>query len=142
MGYMFLIAIFPIGWIDIVANKLQNEPNFSSKSSPMPYNTSQTQPYAPARYLQDETDIVLFLEAAAEEALEAGDNNILLAAIEAAAKARGMMEVAKQAGVSRESLYKSLAPNAKPRYETIIKILDALGVKISFTAKNPPTPAV
>ncbi|ASP16880.1 putative addiction module antidote protein [Neisseria sp. oral taxon 020 str. F0370] len=96
----------------------------------------KTTPFDPARYLQDEEEISLFLEAAAEEAAEAGDSAILLQAINAAAKARGMMEIAKQAGVSRESLYKSLAPNAKPRFDTVVKILDALGVQIKIGAKS------
>ena len=48
-----------------------------------------------------------------------------------------MMEIAKQAGVSRESLYKSLAPDAKPRFDTVAKILNALGVQITLTAKRP-----
>ncbi|HFC8542393.1 MULTISPECIES: addiction module antidote protein [Neisseria] len=96
-------------------------------------------PFDPARYLQDEEDIALFLEAAAEEAIDANDNNILLQAINTAAKARGIMQVAKDAGVSRESLYKSLAPNAKPRFDTITKVLHALGVQMTFTAKPPQT---
>jgi len=57
-------------------------------------------------------------------------------AIETAAKARGMMQIAKDAGVSRESLYKSLAPDAKPRWETVVKVLDALGMKITLTPKD------
>lgn len=92
--------------------------------------------FDPVNHLDDETDIALFLEAAATEAADAQDNNILLAAIETAAKARGMMQVAKEAGVSRESLYRSLAPGAKPRYETIAKVLDVLGVQITLTPKR------
>lgn len=97
----------------------------------------KTIPFDPARYLENEEEIALFLEAAAEEAADAGDNNILLQAISTAAKACGMMEIAKQAGVSRESLYKSLAPDAKPRFDTVAKILNALGVQITLTAKRP-----
>ncbi len=92
-----------------------------------------------AKYLEDEEDIALFPQAATEEAAEAGDNNILLKAIETAAKARGMMQVSKDAGVSRESLYRSLAPKAKPRYETIVKVLDALGVQMIFSPKHKIT---
>ncbi len=92
--------------------------------------------FDPVNHLSDETDIALFLEAAAAEAADAKDNGILLAAIETAAKARGMLQVAKEAGVSRESLYRSLAPDAKPRYETIVKVLDVLGMQITLTPKN------
>ncbi|MGF6147141.1 Predicted transcriptional regulator [Kingella potus] len=97
---------------------------------------TKTIPFDPARYLKNEEEIAVYLEVAAEEAAEAGDNSILLRAINTAAKARGMMEIAKQAGVSRESLYKSLAPNAKPRFDTIVKVLDALGVQIKISAKT------
>ena len=46
------------------------------------------------------------------------------------------VNLAKDAGVSRESLYKSLAPNAKPRFETIVKILSALGCKLTIERNN------
>ena len=48
------------------------------------------------------------------------------------ARAKGMAQVAKDAGLGRESLYKALAPGAKPRFETIVKVARALGAK--FTA--------
>ena len=98
--------------------------------------TLKTHKFDAARFLKDETDIAYFLEAAAEEAQDADDNGILLKAIETAAKARGMMQVARDAGVSRESLYKSLAPDAKPRWETIVKVLDTLGVKVTLSPKE------
>jgi len=47
-----------------------------------------------------------------------------------------MMQIAKEAGISRESLYKSLAPDAKPHWKTIVKVLDALGVKITLIPKE------
>lgn len=93
----------------------------------------KTHTFDPTRYLQNEEEIAAYLEVAAEEAAELNDHNILLRAIENAAKAKGMMAVAKEAGVSRESLYKSLAHDAKPRFETISKVLQALGVQMTFT---------
>ena len=93
----------------------------------------KTHTFDPTRYLQSEEEIAAYLEVAAEEAAELNDSNILLRAIENAAKAKGMMTVAKEAGVSRESLYKSLAHDAKPRFETIAKVLQALGVQMTFT---------
>lgn len=89
--------------------------------------------FDPTRYLESEEEIAAYLEVAAEEAAELNDSNILLRAIENVAKAKGMMAVAKEAGVSRESLYKSLAKDAKPRFETIAKVLQALGVQMTFT---------
>lgn len=96
----------------------------------------KTIPFDPTRYLKTDEEIAIYLEVAATEAAEANDNRILLKAIETAAKAKGMMQVAKDAGVSRESLYKSLASDAKPRFDTIAKVLDALGMKITVTSKT------
>ncbi|MDO5089958.1 MAG: putative addiction module antidote protein [Cardiobacteriaceae bacterium] len=95
----------------------------------------KTFPFEASRYLHTEAEITTYLQVAAEEAGEMGDHTILLRAIETAAKARGMMQIAKAAGVSRESLYKSLAADAKPRYETIVKVLDAMGMQIMLTPK-------
>ena len=50
------------------------------------------------------------------------------------AKARGMAQLAKDTGLGRESLYIALAPGAKPRYDTVLKLLRALGVELHATA--------
>ena len=55
------------------------------------------------------------------------------AAVRDVARARGMAQLAKDAGPGRESLYKGLTPGAKPRYDTMLKLLHALGVKLSAT---------
>jgi probable addiction module antidote protein len=65
--------------------------------------------------------------------LEANDPDLLLVALSDVARAKGMAQVAKDAGLGRESLYKALAPGAKPRFETVMKVARALGVK--FTAQ-------
>lgn len=64
--------------------------------------------------------------------LETNEPDLLLLALSDVARAKGMAQVAKDAGLGRESLYKALAPGAKPRFETIMKVARALGVK--FTA--------
>ncbi len=79
-----------------------------------------------ADYLDNETVIVEYLNAA----LEDENPDVFLQAIADVAKARGMSELAKNAGLGRESLYKALSPGAKPRYETIIKLMKALGVEL------------
>lgn len=56
-----------------------------------------------------------------------------LTAVRDIARARGMSQLAKDAGLGRESLYKALTPGAKPRYDTMLKLLHALGVKLSAT---------
>jgi probable addiction module antidote protein len=82
-----------------------------------------------ADYLDSEETIAEYLTAA----LEDENPDVFLAAISDVAKARGMAAIAKSTGLGRESLYKALAPGAKPRYDTIIKVLHGLGVKITVT---------
>ena len=82
-----------------------------------------------AKYLNDDEAIAEYMTAV----LEANDADLLLLALSDVARAKGMAQVAKDAGPGRESLYKALAPGAKPRFETVMKVAHALGVK--FTAQ-------
>ena len=81
-------------------------------------------------YLDNEEIIAEFLTTA----LEDGDPEVFLATIGQVAKARGMSAIAESTGLGRESLYKAFAPGAKPRYETVQKVLQTLGVNINVTA--------
>jgi probable addiction module antidote protein len=85
-------------------------------------------PFDAARYLDDDEAIAEYMTAV----LEANDPELLLLALNDVARAKGMAQVAKDAGLGRESLYQALAPGAKPRFETVMKVVRALGVK--FTA--------
>ena len=82
-----------------------------------------------ADYLDNDIVISEYLNAA----LEDENPNVFLQAIADVAKARGMSKLAKDTGLGRESLYKALAPGAKPRYDTIIKLVRALGVELHTT---------
>jgi probable addiction module antidote protein len=82
-----------------------------------------------ADYLDSEEMIAEYLTAA----LEDENPDVFLAAIGDVAKARGMSAIAQITGLGRESLYKALAPGAKPRYDTILKVLHGLGVKLTVT---------
>ncbi len=82
-----------------------------------------------AEYLNSDKAIAEYLTAA----LEDENPDVFLAAVADVAKARGMATIAKESGLGRESLYKALAPGAKPRYETIVKVLHGMGVKISVS---------
>ena len=86
-------------------------------------------PFDAADYLDDEETITEFLTAA----LEDQNPDVFLSAVRDVARARGMAQLAKDAGLGRESLYKALTPGAKPRYDTMLKLLHALGVKLSAT---------
>ncbi|MCF5230641.1 MULTISPECIES: addiction module antidote protein [unclassified Pseudomonas] len=64
------------------------------------------------------------------QVLADGDNEEFLRAVGYVAKARGMTKIATDAGVGRESLYKAFAPGAKPRFETVLKVLHSLGIDL------------
>jgi probable addiction module antidote protein len=83
-----------------------------------------------ARYLDDDDAIAEYMTAV----LEADDPDLLLLALGDVARAKGMAQVAKDAGLSRESLYKALSSGAKPRFETVMKVARALGVKFTVQA--------
>lgn len=82
-----------------------------------------------ARYLNDDEAIAEYMTAV----FEANDPDLLLLALSDVARAKGMAQVAKDDGLGLESLYKALSPGAKPRFETVMKVARALGVK--FTAQ-------
>ncbi|MEJ2767537.1 addiction module antidote protein [Mycetohabitans sp. B46] len=80
-----------------------------------------------SEHLDSEEMVAAYLNAAIAE----GDPDLLTAAISDIAKARGIAKVAEVAGLGRESMYKTLSPGSKPRYETIVKLLHALGVRLA-----------
>ena len=84
-----------------------------------------------SEYLDNEDDIAAYLNAA----LEDGNPAILQAALGDVAKARGMSAIARQAGLGRESLYKSLSKEGNPSWATVTKVLDALGLQLEI--KSP-----
>jgi len=88
-----------------------------------------TKPFDIAEYLESDEDIRQFLE----EAASSGDTSDLIHALNIAARARGMSEVARQSGVTRASLYKSLSENGNPRLDTISKIAGAFGCRLTLT---------
>lgn len=90
-------------------------------------------PFDAADYLDSEETIAEYLSAA----LEDPNPDVFLAAIRDVARARGMTQLAQDAGLGRESLYKALAPGAKPRYDTLLKLVHALGIKLSATPAHP-----
>lgn len=87
-----------------------------------------------SEYLDDEEMIAEYLTAVLQE----NDQDLLLSAIGDIAKAQGMKKIAEATGLGRESLYKAFSPGAKPRFETVFKVLSALGFKIHF---QPPEAA-
>jgi probable addiction module antidote protein len=89
-------------------------------------------PFDAAAYLDNDAVIAEYLSAAAEDP----NPEVFVAALGDVAKARGMAQIAKDAGLGRESLYKTLSAGAHPRFETINSVLHALGVKFAVVAEH------
>ncbi len=79
-----------------------------------------------ARYLNNEKSIAAYLT----DILAANDPALLASALGDIARARGMSEIAKASGLTREALYKALRPDAQPRFDTISRVCGALGVRL------------
>lgn len=88
---------------------------------------AKTRPYDSAEYLDTPEALADYLT----EALETKDAAFIAQAIGTAARARGMTEIAREAGVSRENLYRSLSGQTKPEFDTIMRVLAALGVQLT-----------
>lgn len=93
-------------------------------------------PFDAADYLDDEETIAEYLTAA----LEDPDPDVFLAAVRDVARAHGMAQLARDTGLGRESLYKALTPGAKPRYDTILKLLHVLGIKLIASPGSTQAP--
>jgi probable addiction module antidote protein len=87
-------------------------------------------PFDASDYLDNEETIAEYLSAA----LEDPNPDVFLIAVRDVAKARGISMVAAKAGLGRESLYKTLKPGAQPRFDTVRRLLGALGVKLDVVA--------
>jgi len=88
----------------------------------------KTTRYDSAEYLETPEDMAAYLEACLEDAN--GDAAFIAKALGNIARAKGMTQVARDAGLSRESLYKALSGERTPGFDTILKVIDALGLKL------------
>ena len=95
--------------------------------------SEQTRPFDPAAYLGDREAQTAYMN----EALESGDWNFVADALGVLARARGMSSVAKDAGLSRESLYRALSTNGNPELGTVLKVLRALDLKLTASPIPP-----
>ena len=86
----------------------------------------KTTRYDSAEYLKTEKDIAAYLDAA----LEDGDPGLIRSALNVIARARGMTQIARDSGVTRESLYRALAVNGNPEFTTVLKVVHALGLRL------------
>lgn len=81
-------------------------------------------------HLETEDDMVQYLGAAFED----GDPALICAVLGDIARAKGMSKIAEQAGLGRTSLYKALSPEGHPDFATILKVINALGMKLQATS--------
>jgi probable addiction module antidote protein len=88
---------------------------------------TKTRPYDAAEYLETDEDVAAYLQAA----LEDGEPKVVIQALGNIARARGMSEIARQTGLRRESLYKALSPGGNPEFATVLKVVQALGIKLT-----------
>jgi probable addiction module antidote protein len=86
----------------------------------------KSRPFDAAKYLGGDEAIAEYIT----EALMTGEMELIAHAIGVAAKARGMSDIARQTGLSRESLYKALSGERQPQFETVALVLQALGLRL------------
>ena len=89
----------------------------------------KTSTYDSAAYL----DSIEAIQAYMDEALETGDPAFITKALGTVARAQGMSHIAHKAGVSRESLYKALSSEGNPEFSTVLRVVQALGLKFSLS---------
>ncbi len=95
-----------------------------------PIQISDLSDFDPAEHLWDRENIAAYLSAV----LEDGDSSELAHALGVVARTRGMTEIAREAGISREALYRALRPGSSPTLDTIVKVCRALECKLSVVA--------
>jgi probable addiction module antidote protein len=86
----------------------------------------KTKVFDTAEFLSTEKEIAAYLE----EALAEGDPRLVVQALGTIAKVRGMAQIAKQTGLRRESLYKALSAEGNPEFNTVLKVVKALGIQL------------
>ena len=89
---------------------------------------TKTTRYDVAEHLRTPEEMAAYLEASFEDAK--GDASFVAKALGDIARAKGMTQVARDAGLSRESLYKALSGKRTPGFDTILKVVQALGIKL------------
>lgn len=92
--------------------------------------TEPIYPWDAATYLDTKEDIIAYLEAALEE----GEPTLIVAALGDIARSKGMTYIARETGLGRESLYKALSNNGNPEFATVLKVINALGLRFQVTS--------
>jgi probable addiction module antidote protein len=88
----------------------------------------------PVDDLKTEDDVALYFQACVDD--DPGDGSLVRAALGDIARARGMSQLARDTGLAREGLYKALSPDGNPEFATVMKVIKALGLKLSTHASQ------
>lgn len=91
----------------------------------------RTRPFDPADYLTTDEAMAEYINTA----LATGDPAFIADSLGVVARAKGMAKVARQAGLGRESLYKALSAEGNPEFATVLKVVDALGLRLTAAAR-------
>jgi probable addiction module antidote protein len=95
----------------------------------------KTTPWDSAKYLKNDKDMVSYLEACLDEA---GDDPAFISkALGVIARARGMNQLARETGISRQGLYQALSGQGNPEFATILKVVNALGIRLHAASASP-----
>jgi probable addiction module antidote protein len=103
------------------------------RSNKMTKNPVETRVWDAAEHLETDEDIAAYLDAA----LEVGDPALVGAVLGDIARAKGMTQLAREAGVGRESLYKALSATGNPEFATVLKVVRALGLRLHVQPAQP-----
>jgi len=95
---------------------------------------TRTRTWDVVEHLETDEDMAAYLEAALEE----GDAQLVAAVLGDIARAKGMSQIARNAGLGRESLYKALSPDGNPELATVLKVVRALGLRLHATTASEP----
>lgn len=93
---------------------------------------TETRSWDITEHLETEDDMAAYLEAV----LEDGDPALVAAALADIARAKGMSQIAREAGLGRESLYKALSPGGNPEFATVLKVVKALGLRLHVSTTD------
>lgn len=91
-----------------------------------------------ADYLDTEEDMALYLDACLDE--DTGDGSLVRAALNDIARARGMTQLARDTGLTREGLYKALSTSGNPEFSTMLKVIKALKIRLHAAPAAPAKP--
>jgi len=93
---------------------------------------NHTRPWDIVRHLETEEDMAAYLEAALDE----GDSALVTAALGDIARAKGMAQISRETGLGRESLCEALSPEGNPEFATVLKVIQALGIRLHATLER------